>query len=296
MKQLANFKSQISHCRPLLANQTLWLFCLCALASAFSACAEKSPGFAPHPAEAPETASAEAAKEGERIIKQSLALDNAKDSTMKMFVKIQDADGQSRDLQMNISKKRQADGSRAMLVEFIAPAEERDRNALLIINPQGGLEGTRYIQSNDSFATAKGATNEDSLFGMTAQEMADGQPEKYDFRLLGEENVGQTPAYKLEGRLKKGEDSRFPRLVLLIDKASSMTLMAEFYDNKNELARRVNITKNEQINGHWTRTHWTIDNLARKKRLEFEVKDVKFDQNLNAALFTREHLKKTAFK
>ena len=138
--------------------------------------------------------------------------------------------------------------------------------------------------------------NEDSLFGLTAQEMADGQPEKYDFRLLGEENVGTTPAYKLEGKLKKGADSKFQRIIMLIDKTNYYALVAEFYGSKNELLRRVNITKSEQFNNHWTRTQWTIDNLGRKKQLTFEVKDVKFDQNINPAIFTREHLKKTAFK
>ncbi|GEM_PF-1174240 len=272
-------------------------FALVMLALTSAACGEKAPGITPPaPSNAPAAATPEAAKEGERVIQQYLALDKSKDAVMKIAVKVQEADGQSRDLQMTISKKRQADGSLLMLVEFTAPAEERDRNALLAITPQGDIEGTRYIQSNNSFATVKGATKEESLFGLTAQEMADGQPEKYDFRLLGEENVGATPAYKLEGKLKKGADSKFQRIVMLIDKATYMALAAEFYNNKNELMRRVTITKNEQVSNHWTRSQWTIDNLARKKKLEFEVKEIKFNQNLNAALFTREHLKKTAFR
>ena len=315
MKQLKSSKShifalqsQVSHCRLRISNcksqispsatmnRVILSLSLGVLALTLSACGEKTSGITPSLSSAPASASPEAAKEGERIIQKYLALANMKDETMKMSVKIQEDDGQSRDLQVNISKKRQADGALQMLVEFTAPAEERDRNALLTITPQGDIEGTRYIQSNDSFATVKGAVNEDSLFGLTAQEMADGQPEKYDFRLLGEENVGATPAYKLEGKLKKGADSKFQRIIMLIDKANYNALVAEFYGSKNELMRRVNITKSEQFNNHWTRTQWTIDNLARKKHLTFEVKDVKFDQNLSPALFTREHLKKTSFK
>ena len=292
MKTIGNAKPHLPNSEAM--NRAFICLCLMALALTLSACNEKTPGFPPP--SAPVASNPEAVKEGDRIMQQYLALDNAKDAVMKMTVKIQDEDGQSRDLQVNLAKKRQADGSRLILVEFTAPAEERDRNALLTITPQGDIEGTRYIQSNDSFATVKGAVNEDSLFGLTTQEMADGQPEKYDYRLLGEDTVGATPAYKLEGILKKGADSKFQRILMWIDKANFTALAAEFYNSKNELQRHVTITKSEQINNHWTRTHYTIDNLARKKKLEFDVKEVKFDQNLSPALFTREHLKKTSVK
>ncbi|MBI3651253.1 MAG: outer membrane lipoprotein-sorting protein [Acidobacteria bacterium] len=266
---------------------------LCALVVLLTACGDRSNG----KSDASTTPAPIAnASEGQRIIGQYLALDNSRDLSMKLQVKMQDSDGQSREVLLNIAKKREADGRRLFFSEFLSPAEERDRNALITISPQGDIEGTRYIQSNDSFATVKGATNEDSFFGLTIQEMVDGQPEKYDFKLASEENIGATPAYKLEGTLKKGADSRFPRVVMWLAKDNYTALVAEFYDNKNELNRRVNITKSEQINGHWLRTQYTIENPLRKKRLEFEVKEAKFDQNLSAALFSREHLKKVTFK
>jgi hypothetical protein len=271
------------------------LLFLCAVAVSLSACGEKAPSSA---ATAPAASGnpAATAGEGQRIVEQYRALDKSQDSFIKMEVRIQDADGASHDVVLGVSSKRQSDGRRLIFSQFLSPAEERDRNALLAISPQGEIEGTRYIQSNDSFATVKGATNEDSFFGLTTQEMVDGQPEKYDFRLLGEESLNGTPAYRLEGALKKGADSRFPRIVMLIAKANYTALMAEFYDNKNELVRRVSITKSEQINGNWVRTRWTMDNLAKKKKLDFAVKEIKFDQKLSESIFTREHLKKTSTK
>jgi hypothetical protein len=277
----------------LTGNQRL-LHCvlICLVSLLLSACGGKTTNSTA--TVAPSIPNAEA--EGERIIGQYRALDNSRDSSIKLAVAIQEADGQTRNVQLDIAAKRETDGKRVMMIAFTAPAEERDRNALLTITPQGEIEGTRYVQMNNSFITAKGATNEDSFFGMTAQEMVDGQPEKYIFRLLGEEQAGVAPAYKVEGTLKKGAESKFNRIVMLIDKANYTAHTAEFYDNKNELQRRVNITKNEQINGHWTRTKYTIDNLARKKKLDFEIKEVKYDQNLSSSLFTREYLKKTSVK
>ncbi|HET8675615.1 MAG TPA: outer membrane lipoprotein-sorting protein, partial [Blastocatellia bacterium] len=180
---------------------------------------------------------------------------------------------------------------RLMLVEFTSPAQERDRNALVIISPQGNIEATRYIQSSNTFASVNNVVSEDSLFGMTMQELADGQTEKYNFRLVGEESFEGKPAYRIEGKLKDGMESKFPRLVLLISKENYAALVAEFYDNQNQLIRRVTVDNIAEHNGHWTRMRWVVDNLARQKKISFETIKIAYDVQLNDAIFSRDHLK-----
>ena len=212
-----------------------------------------------------------------------------------MKVKIQEGDQPSREIRLTIYRNLKPDGGQLMLIEFIAPTEERDRSSLININPQGDIEATRYAQSADSFVTAKGATTEDSLFGLTLQELVEGQPEKYDFTVVGEETLKSSPVYRLEGKLKERAESRFPRIVLLILKEDYATTLAEFYDNQNSMARRMEIQTFEQISGHPVRTRFTIDNIARRKKLDFEVLSASFDA-LNDSLFTREHLKAVTMK
>jgi len=231
-----------------------------------------------------------------QLIERYRALDDSRDSRMKLRAKIEDSNGGPPEVQMNIYRKRMADGTKVMLIEFTAPEQERDRDALVMTNPQGEIEATRYIQANDSFAGVKGSVNEDSLFGMTLQELVDGQPEKYDFKLVGEETVNSTPVYRVEGNLKPGADSKFSRLVMLLSKENYAAVVSEFYDNHNELMRRLTIDRMEQIAGHWTRMRWTVDNLARQKKIVFETLEAKYDQNLSDAIFAREHLKKIASK
>lgn len=231
-----------------------------------------------------------------KLVEKYRALDDSRDSTMKMRAKIEGADGGPPEVQMNIYRKRMADNSKAMLIEFTSPAQERDRDALVNTNPQGEIEATRYIQANDSFASVKGSVNEDSLFGMTLQELVDGQPEKYDFKLVGEETANSTPVYRVEGNLKPGADSKFSRLVMLLSKENSAAVVSEFYDNHNELQRRLTIDRMEQTGGHWTRMKWTVDNIARKKKIVFETLEAKYDQSLSDAIFMRDNLKKLASK
>jgi outer membrane lipoprotein-sorting protein len=226
------------------------------------------------------------------LVERYRALDNSRDSVLKMRARIQGQDAGPPEIQMTVYRKRTPDNGKIMFIEFTAPAQERDRNALVTTSPQGDIEAVRYIQSGDNFVSAKGALNEDSLFGMTLQELEDGQPEKYDFKLIGEETSGSTPVYRIEGKLKPGAESKFSRLVMLLSKENNVAIVSEFYDNHNELVRRLTVERAEQVAGHWTRMVWKVDNIARQKKIEFETLEAKYDQNLSDALFSRDRLKK----
>jgi hypothetical protein len=195
---------------------------------------------------------------------------------------------------MTIHRKREQDGRVLMLVHFTSPSEQRDRSALVAIGRDGAVQATRYAQSTDAFVTTTDVKGEDSLFGLSLQEMADGQTEKYNFNHASEESVGTSDAYRLEGTLREGADSKFRRLVMLVSKDNFASRGAEFYDAKGTLARRVVIETAEQIDGYWTRMKWSVDNVARARQVDFEVLTASYDQKLDDSIFTREHLKKIA--
>jgi hypothetical protein len=220
------------------------------------------------------------------------ALDKSNDSTTKLRCRITNSETQQ--VLLTMYRKRGADGRRLILVEFTSPELERDRDGLITVFPDGRVEGVRYVQSTDSFIVTDDPAGEDALFGMTLQELADGQPEKYDFTLTGEETYDGVSVFHLDGKLKPGAQSKFPRMVLLLDKQNFTAPQAEFYNNHNELARLLTVTKTEQFAGHWTRTRWSIENRARQRTIDFEAVEVKYDQKLGDSIFTREHLKKIA--
>ena len=254
--------------------------------SALVACNSDSGSTNPKPSDR-KASSFDAAK----IVEGFRAANTPDRSTVKMQVKIQEADQSSREVTLSTYRTRKADGSQVMLIEFTAPAQERDRSSLITISPQGEIEATRYAQSTDSFVSAKGATTEDSLFGLSLQELVEGQPEKYDFTVVGEETLKSSSVYRLEGKLKEHADSRFPRLVLLILKENYASAVAEFYDSQKTLARRMEVESFEQISRHPVRTRFTIDNIAKRKKLAFEVLSANLEGPLSDSLFTREHLK-----
>jgi Outer membrane lipoprotein-sorting protein len=284
-------------------NRIIWPVFACAL-MIFYGCSKsggdaekKSANVSAQPA-----SPASAAMDVSQIIERNRALTSSRDSTMKLLAAIQTSNGRPPDVQtppevqLTIYRKREPDARQLMLVEFTAPPQQRDLSALITISPQGEVEASRYAQSGDTFVGTKGVMSEDSLFGMTLQELADGQPEKYDFKLVGEEAVGSTPAYKLDGMLKPDAESRFNRLVMLISKENFAMYAAEFYDNHNELVRRLTVDNLSEIAGHPTRMRWTVDNLEKQKKVVFTTLDAKYDQNLSDSIFTREYLKKITLK
>jgi hypothetical protein len=237
--------------------------------------------------------------DGNKVIADYRALDTARDSIMKIRANINDTSNGSGSpyvVEMNMYRKRGSDGGQTIFIEFTSPAEERDRDIIVKVGPGGDVEATRYIQSNDSFVSVGGVMTEDSLFGMTLQEIVDGQPEKYDFKTTREELLDLEPVFRIEGTLKPAAQSKFPRVVLLVSKENNIVRAAEFYDSQNELARRLTVDSLDQVDGHWTRKQWTIDNISRKKRIDFVTLEAKYDQQLNDSLFSQERLKKLATK
>jgi hypothetical protein len=231
------------------------------------------------------------------ILERYRALDKNRDGTTRLRATISGGNGSSelggpRKIEFNMYRKSLADGRLLILIEFTEPAEERDRDGLITVFPDGQVEGVRYVQSTDSYLATRDIMAEDALFGLTLQELADGQSEKYDFTITGEETVEGTACYRAEGKLKHGAGSKFPRVVLMISTENFAAVQAKFYDNHDQLARDLVVSKTEQIAGRWTRVRWKIDNPSRGKKIEFEAVDVKYNENLKDSIFTREYLKK----
>jgi outer membrane lipoprotein-sorting protein len=229
------------------------------------------------------------------IISRYETTDTSNDSTTKLKAAVKSAgEDQARPIQLTVHRKKEPDGSQRYLVDFTAPAQERDRDAMIEVSPSGQIVVTRYTQSTGSFLTARSATDEESLFGLTLQELVGGQPEKYDYKLIGEEQYAGKPVYRVEGTLKPGAESRFARTVMLISKDNYTAPVIEAYDSQGQLARKLVVDKMEQVSGNWLRSQWSVDNQEQHKKVDFQVVDVKLNQNLPDSMFSREYLKKSA--
>src|SRR5204862_2400215 len=111
------------------------------------------------------------------IIARYRNLDDSHDSTFKIRASISSADSGAelnapRQIQFTMYRKHHPDGRQLILIEFTAPAEERDRDGLITVFPDGEIEGVRYVQSTDSYIVTRDLMSEDALFALYFQELA----------------------------------------------------------------------------------------------------------------------------
>jgi hypothetical protein len=251
----------------------------------------------PAPAASESGVSAGVTPAASEIISKYESTDRSKDSTTRLKASVERQDASSPEIvQLTIYRKKEPDGTEHYLVDFTAPAQERDRDALINVSPAGEIEAIRYAQSTGGFITARSATDEESMFGLTLQELVGGQPEKYDYKLIGEESHAGMPVYRLEGSLKPGAESRFTRTIMLISKENYTAPVIEAYDNQGQLARKLVVGKMEQVSGNWMKWQWTVDNQEQRKKVGFQVIDAKVNQNLPESMFARDYLKKSTAK
>lgn len=274
-----------------LPSGTARLACVCISLGLFGSCGHHGEGPVPTPSTAPPSR-----VDAADIVAKHMALDASRTSVMRLRAVITESEDRRREVRLDMYRKQEADGRLVLLVHFVSPREERDRSGLITTFPDGAIKAVRYAQSADRFVTTVGATGEDSLFGMTLQELVGAQQEKYDFQFVEDSALDSTPVYKLEGNLKAGADSKFPRMVMAISKEDYAALMIELYDHRDQLERRMTVEKGGQIDGFWTRMRWTLDNPARGKRIEFDLLDVKYNEDLADSIFTKENLKKVSLK
>jgi hypothetical protein len=261
------------------------------LLSGVWSCKERPSASGSQPASEPAGISAE------KILEQTRSIKTGRTSRTKIRAEVMESGG---DLPLKviftIYEKREPDQSRHLLVQLTDPPAERDRSGLLRVDSRGDIEAVRYSQSANRFVSARGATGEDSLFGMTLQELVGGQPEKYDYKVDGETSINGASAYRLDGRIKEEAESRFPRSVLLVSKEHFVILSIEFYDMRGDLARRLTIDKIENSGGYWTRRTWLVENPARSKTIKFEALEAEYDRPIAESVFSRDHLKKISLK
>jgi hypothetical protein len=153
-----------------------------ALLLLMTSCGRKLEGTATLDTANSNSGSASTAIDAAPIIERYRALDNSRDSSIRLRASITSASEGSgldapRQIAFNMYRKRQPDGRQLILIEFTAPPEERDRDGLITVFRDGQVEGVRYVQSTDSYIVTRDLMGEDALFGLTLQELADGQPE-----------------------------------------------------------------------------------------------------------------------
>jgi outer membrane lipoprotein-sorting protein len=117
------------------------------------------------------------------------------------------------------------------------------------------------------------------------EDMAGGSIEEdYTFALLGQEDVDDTPCYKLE-LVPTDSGPHYSRLILWADRERYLTRRIDYYE-EDDLLKRLTTDDVRQIDGQWVAMRMVMENLREGGRTVMETREIEFDVDLPDQLFT----------
>ena len=143
------------------------------------------------------------------------------------------------------------------------------------------MKKTRRIASS-------GSESEGSFMGtdFTYQDMGDRSLNKYDYNLLGEENVDGELCYKVEC-ISKAHTEKDPRFISYIGKSDYILRKCEFYDRQNQLHRILTCSDFTTINGFKTAQKMRMENVQSGTWSLIETKNIVYNgDDIDDSLFT----------
>ena len=153
------------------------------------------------------------------------------------------------------------------------------------------MKKTRRIASS-------GSESEGSFMGtdFTYQDMGNRSINKYDYNLLGEDNIDGVACYKVEC-ISKAHTEKDPRYITYIGKADYIMRKCEFYDRQDQLHRVLTCTDFTTIKGFTTAQKMKMENVQSGTWSLIETKNIKYDdEDIDDSLFTVAALEKGRVK
>ena len=231
-------------------------------------------------------------KRGEQIVAEYLKRDAAPFRKMRVRFTIDPEDEPQEVYEVENWRKQSPDGTTTMS-RIVKPAEDADLCSLTL-EPKGQKATVvTYAGSRDEFRE----TDTSKMFfgGLTGGELL-GEWHKYNFRLVGEKEIGGQKLLELEGKLKPNESSVAAKLNILFRADDHMPAELHTFDNAGREIRTWRITdvKTDANGAYAARTE--IDNPVYKAKIVIDIVNREFPATIDDAVFTRDRLKQISAK
>lgn len=113
-------------------------------------------------------------------------------------------------------------------------------------------------------------------------------------RILGDGKVGKTPATLLESLPRDPEDSVYSKRISWVHMSSLIPLQVDYYVAGSETpVKRLKVNKLQKLQGYWTVLDSTVSDLESGHQTRLVTREITYDQQLPASLFSRQTLSDT---
>ncbi len=230
----------------------------------------------------------------EIIVKSRLAFYYAgTDMKTKVSMELIDRDGRKRIRELTMLRKNDQDGRRQRyFIYFHQPAEVKDMTFMVYKYPDKdadrwlfipAIDLVKRIAANDKFSSFVGSD-------FTYEDVSGRNPDEDAHTFLRKDKLDGKDCFVVESTPKQG--SEYAKRVSWIDSMNFLPLKEEFYDKQNELYRQFEAGKVEDIDGIFTVTKRSVQNVKSGHRTEVSYQEIKYNLGIGDDVFSERYLRK----
>ncbi|HEY3027306.1 MAG TPA: outer membrane lipoprotein-sorting protein [Pyrinomonadaceae bacterium] len=284
MKRLIERKPQLTLRSVIVAVLCSLLIILgCVLLASCGKTSPENPG----PTKDPETLARE---RGAQIVSEYLKRDAAPYRQTRVRLTVTSTSEPSQVYELDIWRK-QVSGETLTLTQIVQPAAQRNVASLTTERKGEDALNVTYVTANDQFRET--GTSKSFFGGVTSQEFL-GEWDKYDVRLMNEEEMNGIKSYEIEARLKPKRNSVIARLTALFRADTYQPAEMHAFDSDGQELRTFRVTEYRSFGGRAVVGRMDIENHIIKTTVVVEVLKMGFPDRMDDSLFTREKLKQIA--
>ena len=242
------------------------------------------------------------AQTANEIAKKVHDLPNGKTSSSIISITLVDKNGKTRNREIASYTMKEGTTDKTVLV-FKTPRDVAGISYLSFDYPDKADGSTVdsdswiYLPAMKKVRRISGSSKDDDFQGtdFTYDDLGNRSLSKDDFAILGSEKVNGADCWILEAKAKDSK-AKVSRRVTWVDKKTYVTHKGEYYDKQNRLQKTLTCENIKQIKGYWSTQKMTMTNVQSNHKTIYEVKDLKYDEDVNASYFTVSALERELVK
>ncbi len=203
---------------------------------------------------------------------------------------ITDNQGRRQVRQFTILRKTREDGqTQDMMVFFSRPADVRNTVFRVIKRTETDDDRWLYLPGLDLVKRISAGDKRTSFVGshFFYEDVSGRSTDLDDYELL-ETNDDQ---YRLRGTPKEGSNVEFSHYEVTIDRETLLPVATDYYNDKGEVYRQMEVKKIETIEGYPTVVHSVMRNLETEGETEMQFRNVRYDLGIPDNIFSERSLR-----
>jgi outer membrane lipoprotein-sorting protein len=233
-----------------------------------------------------------AAENPRQIVEEAQKRTDAKTQRYEGLLQTFDGNGKTTEKRW-VQDRIGAHGQSKAVIRFTAPAEVKGVALLIVNHPDRSSDQwmwTPAIERDRRIALQDRSTR---FFGtdFSFEDLEERDVDQYDYSALGEEVIDGADCWKIQSIPKQSKSSQYTKAILWIRKDNYAFARVESYV-KDQVVRRLNYSRINNIQGIWTARELTLTDLKRGSLTRLTLEKVEYNLPLKEDNFTLQAIRR----